>query len=223
MLEKGKKSGQREEKEGGEKSEEGVEGNIKDGNGDDGDSNNLSGGDSKDGNNDIKRDDDRNNINKTSPDYLLNDDGMINQFVYTMYVLLESGCRVSYDRIKSIPLKRHVHLTSVHNDEAQRKQNGGETRLKFLLRDKAKQQQGVGAKIEEIKRLLRQARATRERLRVVKLMNTFSHSGHTALSWAASNGEMRASTAITSHRDHRCNHHHSVNIMILMQIILFFF
>ena len=125
----------------------------------------------------------------TSTAYVLNDNGLINQFVHTMYVLLESGSRVSIDKIISTPLQAHVSHTSQKNDEKQRKKVGAEKRLEFLLYDKNKKQKNVGVIIDTIKKLLLRARVTREKLRVVKLMNAVSGSGHTALSWAAASGK----------------------------------
>ena len=118
-----------------------------------------------------------------------NSNGEINQVVYAMYMLLEAATALAVERVASLPVKQRVAETSMANDANQRSRINAEKRLDFLITERKKTESKLGDKLSEMRSYLTRAQAMREKLRVIKLLNVVTDSGHTALSWAAAYGQ----------------------------------
>ena len=118
-----------------------------------------------------------------------NSNGEINQVVYAMYMLLEAATALAVERVASLPVKQRVAETSMANDAKQRSRINAEKRLDFLITERKKTENKLGDKLSEMRSYLTRAQAMREKLRVIKLLNVVTDSGHTALSWAAAYGQ----------------------------------
>ena len=73
--------------------------------------------------------------------------------------------------------------------QRQRSRINAEKRLDFLITERKKTESKLGDKLSEMRSYLTRAQAMREKLRVIKLLNVVTDSGHTALSWAAAYGQ----------------------------------
>jgi hypothetical protein len=128
-----------------------------------------------------------NNNNPTYP-YLPNELGLINQFVHSILILLTSARNLAEQKLLSIPIKKSAEKIKKNDDENIRKKITVEKKFEFLSLENSKKSEIISLKLNNIKKYLIKARLCREKLRVIKLMNFCSDSGHTVLSWAASNG-----------------------------------
>ena len=126
---------------------------------------------------------------KDNRNYLDNESSVVNQFIYTMYVLLESGVRASEEKINSIPIEKEISRKSFQNDEIQKRKNKLEKKLEFFKYEKKSREKEVLEKIKDMNVHLVRARYVREKLKILKLLNYVSEDGHTLISWSASVGK----------------------------------
>lgn len=126
---------------------------------------------------------------KYNRNYLDNESSVVNQFIYTMYVLLESGVRASDEKINSIPIEKEISRKSFQNDEIQKRKNKLEKKLEFFKYEKKSREKEVLEKIKDMNVHLVRARYVREKLKILKLLNYVSEDGHTLISWSASVGK----------------------------------
>ena len=126
---------------------------------------------------------------KDNRNYLDNESSVVNQFIYTMYVLLESGVRASEEKINSIPIEKEISRKSFQNDEIQKRKNKSEKKLEFFRYEKKSREKEVLEKIKDMNVHLVRARYVREKLKILKLLNYVSEDGHTLISWSASVGK----------------------------------
>ena len=126
---------------------------------------------------------------KYNRNYLDNESSVVNQFIYTMYVLLESGVRASEEKINSIPIEKEISRKSFQNDEIQKRKNKLEKKLEFFKYEKKSREKEVLEKIKDMNVHLVRARYVREKLKILKLLNYVSEDGHTLISWSASVGK----------------------------------
>ena len=134
-------------------------------------------------------DENENGHEKNNRNYLDNESSLVNQFIYTMYVLLESGVRASEEKISSIPIEKEISRKSFQNDEIQKRKNKSEKKLEFFRYEKKSREKEVLEKIKDMNVHLVRARYVREKLKILKLLNYVSEDGHTLISWSASVGK----------------------------------
>ena len=137
----------------------------------------------------LENSNDDNKCEKNNRNYLNNDSSAVNQFIYTMYVLLESGVRASEEKINSIPIEKEISRKSFLNDEIQKQKNKSEKKLEFFKSEKKSREKEVFDIINEMNVHLVRARYVREKLKILKLLNYVSENGHTLISWSASTGK----------------------------------
>ena len=135
------------------------------------------------------KDENENGHEKNNRNYLDNESSLVNQFIYTMYVLLESGVRASEEKISSIPIEKEISRKSFQNDEIQKRKNKSEKKLEFFRYEKKSREKEVLEKIKDMNVHLVRARYVREKLKILKLLNYVSEDGHTLISWSASVGK----------------------------------